>query len=84
MTAAIGLVLATASIGFGGFAYRYWRHFPGDPGPPYPTYVATHIGFILAVLSAPLSVSAESRVRASLMICSLGLLGFYFLMYRSP
>ena len=78
-----GLVLSTLSIGFGGFAYFYWREFPGT-APPWPTFVSTWCGLVLAVLALPLSVFSASWTRVGLVVCSITLLGFYFLMFLSP
>lgn len=85
IAAICGLLLVTLSIGFGSFAWAYWRYSRGySSGPPEPTFIATYCGAILAVLSVPCSALATSWTRISLCLCSLGLLGFYFLMFLSP
>jgi hypothetical protein len=78
-----GLLLATLSIVFGAFALGYWRRHP-EGNPPYPTFVTTYIGAALALLSLPFALLATSWNRVALVLCSLGLLGFYFVMFLSP
>jgi len=81
----IGLILATLSIAFGAFALLYWRHYSRDStGPPYPTFVTTYAGLVLALVSLPFSLSATSWNRLASVLCSIGLLGFYFMMFLSP
>jgi len=79
----LGLILVTVSIAFGGFAWVYWNRFPGS-SPPDPTYVATLAGFALLVVAVPISLCAKSWTRAALIVCLVGLSGFYFLMFLSP
>ncbi|HYA63456.1 MAG TPA: hypothetical protein VED66_09630 [Candidatus Sulfotelmatobacter sp.] len=82
---AIGLTAFTLSIALGAFALFYWRHYPGEgPGPPEPTQLTTLLGFTLAVFGIPLAVLAKSWNRVALILCSLGLLGFYFGMFVAP
>ncbi len=84
-TTRIGLLLATSSISFGTFALVYWLRYPGAyPGPPLPTFVTTYVGAALALLSLPCSLSATSWNRVALVLCSVGLLGFYHMMFLSP
>jgi EamA domain-containing membrane protein RarD len=80
-----GLVLATLSIAFGGFAYIYWRWLSGySPSPPEPVFVSTSCGLVSAVLALPFSVFAKSWTRTALVLCCVALFGFYFLMFLSP
>ena len=81
----IGLVALTLGVTLGAFALIYWRRFPGvGPGPPPPTRITTFVGFGLAVFGAPFSFLATSRARVALVLCSVGLLGFYFGMFLAP
>lgn len=81
----IGLTAATLGIALGAFALFYWRRFPGGgPVPPQPTRITTFVGFAVAVFGACFSVLATSRTRVALILCSIGLLGFYFGMFLAP
>jgi hypothetical protein len=85
IAAVAGLVSVTTSIAFGAFARVYWNRFPDpSPGPPRPTYVATYAGLYLTLAALPLSLGARGGVRAALLLCCSGLLGFYFLMFLAP
>jgi hypothetical protein len=79
------LLSATTGIALGAFAWAYWIRFP-EPrsGPPNPTYVATYVGFYLTLAMFPPSLCAKAGTRAALLLCFVGLLGFYFLMFLSP
>jgi hypothetical protein len=82
---AIALIAVTLSIILGAFAFIYWRHFPGrGPDPPSPTRIATLSGFASAVFAVPFCVLAKSWTRFALVLCCLGLLGFYFGMFVAP
>lgn len=79
------LVLLTTGIGFGAFAFIYWQQFPeSNPSPPEATFVSTCCGLVLTVLAVPLSIFAKSWTRVALVVCSVALFGFYFLMFVSP
>lgn len=81
----IGLVTATLGIAVGAFALTYWRRFPGaGPSPPEPTRIATFVGFGLSVFGVPFAVLATSWTRVALVVCLVGLLGFYFGMFLAP
>jgi hypothetical protein len=78
----IGLMAFTLSIAVGAFALFYWHYSPGrGPAPPDPTRIGTMAGFGLAVFGVPFCVLAKSWTRFSLILCALGLLGFYFGMF---
>jgi hypothetical protein len=81
----LGLIFVSASIACGGFAWLYWNQFAGHTtGPPEPTYVATLVGFALALVGVPASLCAKAKTRIALILCLAGLGGFYFLMFLSP
>jgi hypothetical protein len=42
------------------------------------------VGLFLVVISVPVLLCAKGRVRAMLLMSSVGLFGFYFLMFLSP
>jgi len=81
----IGLIAFTLSIALGAFAFEYWRHTPASgTAPPEATRVTTLVGFALAVFGLPFCLLAKSWNRVALVLCSLGLLGFYFGMFVAP
>jgi hypothetical protein len=85
MSATVGLLLVSASIAFGAFAWFYWmRSLEPGTGPPGPTFISTYVGLFLVVISVPVLLCAKGRVRAMLLMSSVGLFGFYFLMFLSP
>ena len=85
IAAAVGLLLVSASIAFGAFAWIYWmRSLEPGTGPPGPTFISTYVGLFLVVISVPVLLCAKGRVRAMLLMSSVGLFGFYFLMFLSP
>jgi len=85
IAATVGLLLVSASIIFGAFAWIYWMRYPDpDPGPPGPTFISTYVGVFLAAISVPVLLCATGRTRAMLLLSSVGLFGFYFLMFLSP
>jgi len=79
------LILVSASILSGAFAWIYWVEStePG-PGPPRPTFIATYLGLFLVMLAISALLCAKGRIRAMLALSSIGLFGFYFLMFLSP
>lgn len=79
----IGLVAMTLSIVAGAFAMLYWRQFPGS-GVPEVTRIATLAGFGFGVFSLPFSVLARAWTRVALVLCGMGLMGFYFGMFVAP
>jgi len=85
VTTIIALIAFTLSIAFGAFALEYWRTFPEHTAaPPTATYITTYIGFALAAFGVPLALMAKSWERVALVLCALGLSGFYFGMFLSP
>jgi len=80
-----GLLLVNLSIAFGAFAWIYWTRSAGPgPAPPRLTYITTFVGFYLVVAAVPVLLCAKGRTRAMLLLSSVGLFGFYFLMFLSP
>jgi hypothetical protein len=78
----IGLTAFTLSIALGAFAFAYWRHAPASSlTPPQATRVTTLVGFAMTVFGIPFCLMAKSWNRIALVLCSLGLLGFYFGMF---
>jgi hypothetical protein len=85
IAAKVSLFLISASIAFGAFAWIYWmRSAEPGPGPPKPTFISTYVGFFLVAISVPVLLCAKGRTRAMLLLSSVGLFGFYFLMFLSP
>jgi hypothetical protein len=81
----VALLLVSTSIAFGAFALIYWRRSADpSPGPPMPTFVSTYVGLFLVVISVPVLLCAKGWTRAMLLLSSVGLFGFYFLMFLSP
>jgi hypothetical protein len=81
----IALSLVILSIALGDFALIYWRHSAEpSPAPPQLTVTATYAGVTLALLGVPLSAVSVSWTRVALLIGSLGLLGFYLVLFISP
>ena len=85
VSATAALLLLSLSTVFGAFAWIYWTQStePG-PGPPEPTVISTLIGFFLVAISVPVLLCAKGLTRAMLLMSSVGLFGFYFLMFISP
>lgn len=82
ITTIIDLISLTLSIALGAFAFEYWRNFPAqDFGFPEVTRITILIGFFFAVFGLPFSVLARSWNRVALVLCSIGLLAFYFGMF---
>ena len=77
----IGLVGMTLSIATGAFAMLYWQQFSQNGAPPEATQIATLAGFGFGVFSLPFSVLARARTRVALVLCGMGLMGFYFGMF---
>ena len=83
--ATIGLVTLTLSVLAGAFAMVYWRQHPGPGGlVPAATRISTLAGFGFGVFSLPFSVLARARTRVALVLCGMGLMGFYFGMFVAP
>jgi len=80
----IGLVVMTLSVVTGAFAMVYWQQFPGNGAPPEATRIATLAGFGFGVFSLPFSVLARAWTRVALVLCGMGLMGFYFGMFAAP
>jgi len=80
----IGLVGMTLSIATGAFAMLYWQQFSQNGAPPEATQIATLAGFGFGVFSLPFSVLARARTRVALVLCGMGLMGFYFGMFVAP
>ena len=85
LAATASLILMSASISFGAFAWAYWTRSPEySSAPPEPTYITAIVGFILVVVATPVLLCAKGRTRAMLALSSVGVFGFYFLMFLLP
>jgi hypothetical protein len=79
----LGLVSAGICLGAISLSYIYWRP-ESRPGLPTPTIVTMEIGAVVALGALLAALFAKAWTRFALVLSSLGLLWFFFLIALSP
>jgi hypothetical protein len=82
----LGLGLLTAGIGLGVFSISYLYKHPelGRPGLPDATITSMETGAVVGLAALLVSLFAKSWTRIALLLSSIGLLWFLYLIALSP